>query len=642
MDEMPVRAAITEPPVVAPPPLVNGHPLPQGPPASGVWRPIADYALLSDCQSAALVGRGGAVDWLCFPHFDSGSVFARLLDPGAGHWSLTPRGVRSVERHYMGTTMVLRTEFRTRNGAVVLTDALALGPGDRGGDLGRRAPHVLLRVLECTRGTAEVAVEFAPRPEYGLARPLLTPLDGGRGLVCGGGPGVLVLSTPVPLRGTGVAKGLLRLRAGQRAGFALRYVPTGDDTRPWTGGRIDAALDATLRSWGSWAALNQRYRGPWEQLVHHSGRVLQALTYAPTGAIVAAPTTSLPEVVGGGRNWDYRFSWVRDTSFTLHALSVAACPGEAEAFFSWMAEAAAAGGVVDGDPLQIMYGIRGERELTERTLDHLGGWRGSRPVRVGNDAWRQRQLDIYGELLDAALLLRDQLRGLDGFGKRFLTSLACAAAAHWREPDHSIWEIRNRPRHFLYSKLMCWVALDRALVLADDLDAAAHVHDWRRARDEIRTAIEEHGWSERAGAYTQSFGSDALDASALMLPIVGFAPPDDPRMRATVEAVRDGLTGPNGLLYRYRCGDADDGLTGEEGTFVLCTFWLAHALALMGEVAAAREVFERAAGYANDVGLLAEEVDPAGGQLLGNFPQAFSHIGLVNTALALFGEDGAG
>ncbi|WP_223281453.1 glycoside hydrolase family 15 protein [Streptomyces antnestii] len=594
-------------------------------------RPIADYALLSDCQGAALVARDGSVDWLCLPRFDAPSLFARLLDRSAGHWWIRPVGVFTVRRAYVGPTMVLRTEFRTDSGTVEVTDALAAGPNEGGRVLGRVVPNVLVRVVECTRGSVRLAVEFAPRPDYGAVRPLLAPADGG--LLCPFGSGSLMLSSPVRLEGRATARGQLRLDAGERVGFALQYVPVGGRRRVWSQEDIEGALGVTLDAWRSWAALNQRYEGPWQDAVHLSGRVLQALTYAPTGAIVAAPTTSLPEAVGGERNWDYRFSWVRDASFTLRALSVAACPGEAEAFFTWMARTASAEGPADGNPLQVLYGVGGERELTEHTLGHLSGWGGSRPVRIGNDAWRQRQLDIYGELLDAAYLFRGRVSRLDSHGRGFLMSLADAAAAHWREPDHSIWEVRGRPQHFVYSKLMCWVALDRAIALADELDAGGRVPAWTVARAEVRTAIEEHGWSRRAGSYSQALGSDLLDASALMLPITGFVLPDDPRARATVAAVRERLTGPRGLVHRYE--RVDDGLAGEEGAFVMCSFWLAHALALTGEVSQAREVFERAAACANDVGLFSEEVDPVGGQLLGNFPQALSHIGLVNAAWAI-------
>ncbi len=634
MNKIPGWMRVPAPQVLAPSPVVNGHPVHSPLPAAAVGteaRPIADYALLSDCQGAALVARDGSVDWLCLPRFDSASVFARLLDRSAGHWWIRPVGVFTARRAYVDTTMVLRTEFRTDTGVVQVTDALAVGPNTTGRVLGREAPHTLLRVVQCTEGSAEVAVEFAPRPDYGAIQPLLTPADGG--LLCAFDSGSLLLSSPLRLEGRTTVRGQLTLNVGERAGFALTHVPVGGRRELWSQDRIGEALRTTLDAWRSWAALNQRYEGPWRDAVHLSGRVLQALTYAPTGAVVAAPTTSLPEALGGERNWDYRFSWVRDASFTLHALSVAACPGEAEAFFSWMARTASAEGLANGQSLQVLFGVGGEWEVTERTLDHLTGWGGSRPVRIGNDAWRQRQLDVYGELLDAAYRLRGQLNRLDEHGRWFLISLADAAANHWTEPDHGIWEVRGRPQHFVYSKLMCWVALDRAIGLADELDAAIRVPVWKAAREVIREAIEEHGWSRQAGAYSQAFGSDLLDASALMLPITGFTMPDDPRTQATVTAVRERLTGPSGLIHRYE--RVDDGLAGEEGAFLMCSFWLAHALALMGEGAEAREVFEQAAACANDVGLLAEEVDPTGWQLLGNFPQALSHIGLVNAAWAI-------
>ncbi|MGA8978193.1 MAG: glycoside hydrolase family 15 protein, partial [Pedococcus sp.] len=344
-------------------------------------------------------------------------------------------------------------------------------------------------------------------------------------------------------------------------------------------------------------------------------------------------TTSLPEQVGGGRNWDYRYAWVRDASMTMQALWVAACPDEAYEFFDFMAGAAA--GSSTDRPLQIMFGIGGEHDLAERTIPHLSGWRDSAPVRVGNGAWNQPQLDVYGELMDAAAQLRDQLGDLSEATRDFLVGLADSAAARWHHPDNGIWEVRGDPRHFVHSKVMCWVALDRATELADPLGAQDRVAGWRAAAQEIRTAVETQGWDEDQGAFTQSFGSPDLDATALLLPIVGFLPPDDPRVLSTIDAVGDQLTDARGLVHRYQTGSGVDGLEGQEGTFLLCTFWLAHALALAGRVAEGTEVFERVAGYANDVGLLAEEVDSATGELLGNFPQAFSHIGLVNAAWAL-------
>jgi GH15 family glucan-1,4-alpha-glucosidase len=390
-------------------------------------------------------------------------------------------------------------------------------------------------------------------------------------------------------------------------------------------------MDDTIEGWRSWSRMHQRYDGPWAQMVSHSGRVLQALTFYPTGAIVAAPTTSLPQTVGGVRNWDYRFTWVRDASFTLEALWVAACPDEASRFFQFIASAALTQ-IRRGADLQIMFGIGGEHDLTEREVPHLAGWRDSKPVRIGNGAWNQRQLDVYGELMNAVHLLQAQLENLDETTREFLCDVVDAAASRWPEKDQGIWEIRGEPRHFVYSKLMCWVALDRGLQLADMLRAGDRVERWQTVRQEIRNAILQQGWSDQAGAFAQAFGSDDLDASALMLLIVGFLPADDPRMRATIEAVDARLTDQHGLVYRYL---ADDGLPGEEGTFILCTFWLAQAWAMVGDMARARETFSRAAAFANDVGLLAEEVDPLTRELRGNFPQAFSHIGLINAAWAI-------
>jgi GH15 family glucan-1,4-alpha-glucosidase len=338
--------------------------------------------------------------------------------------------------------------------------------------------------------------------------------------------------------------------------------------------------------------------------------------------------------VGGERNWDYRYSWVRDASFTMEALWVAACPDEASDFFAFMTTAAAAA-IGPGTPLQIMFGVGGEHDLTERILPHLRGWRDSRPVRVGNGAWSQQQIDVYGELLGAAHRLAVQITAMDEDLRGFLVALADTAAERWRETDHGIWEVRGEPRHFLYSKVMCWVALDRAVKLAGKLHATDRVGGWKTAQDEIWETVVREGWSSEAGAFTQHFGSDALDASNLMMPIVGFLPADDPRMLATIDAIADRLTDERGLVYRYRTQAGVDGLTGEEGTFLLCTFWLAQAFTLAGRVDRAREVFERAVGYINDVGLLAEEIDPATGELLGNFPQALSHIGLVNAAWAI-------
>ncbi len=593
--------------------------------------PIGDYALLSDCRSAALVSRDGSVDWLCFPRFDAPAVFARILDTEGGHFAIRPAGDFQASRAYVDQTMALETTFRTATGTAVLTDAMAVGRNDRGHGLGAGSPGVLLRRLACTDGELEVEVTYAPRPEYGLIYPILHVSPDGVG--ARGGADRLLLSGPAGFRVEGAtATAHLRVTAGQTVSFALQHGRMEDPPlAAWDAEEIAARLEDTLEGWRSWSALHQSYEGPWRDLVHHSGRVLQALTFQPTGAIVAAPTTSLPETIGGGRNWDYRYTWVRDASLTMEALWVAACPDEAGKFFGFLADAAASQ-LQRGKDLQIMFGVGGEHDLSERELPHLAGWRASRPVRVGNGAWTQRQLDVYGELLNAAQRLVQQLGKLDPVTQDFLAAAADTAARRWTEQDQGIWEIRGEPRDFLYSKLMCWSALDQAIELAPELNAQRRVEGWAAARDEIRAAILSRGWSEQAGAFTQVFGSEDLDASNLMLAITGFLPGDDPRMKATIDATAARLTDGRGLVYRYL---AHDGLDGGEGTFLLCTFWLAQAQALAGELDKATATFERAVAAINDVGLLAEEVDVASGEMIGNFPQAFSHIGLVNAAWAI-------
>jgi alpha,alpha-trehalase len=592
--------------------------------------PIADYAVLSDCHSAALVSKEGSVDWLCFPRFDSPSVFARILDADAGHWSIRPTADAEATRRYRERTLILETTFRTPQGTVVLTDAMATGANE-GHELGARAPHVLLRHLRCEEGEVELEMEWGPVAEYGLVYPLLWSGDGEVGARAGADLFLLSSSVPLEVRRS-EASARFTLRAGETAAFATDHgLSWRREPRAYSREEIEGMLQETTEAWRNWSREHQTYDGPWRDLVYQSGTVLQGLTFYPTGAIVAAATTSLPETIGGLRNWDYRYAWVRDASLTLEALWVAACPDEAYKFFEWMGGASAALTHYGAD-LQIMFGVGGEHDLSERELPHLRGWRDSRPVRVGNGAWDQKQLDVYGEMLAAAHRLRERLGRLGPTGRRFLADVADAAAARWRERDNGIWEIRGDPQDFTYSKLMCWVALDRAIELAELLPSEGRVDRWREAWDEIREAILEHAWSEEAGAFAQAFGSKDLDASVLQIPIVGFLPADDPRMLSTIDAIEERLTDDRGLVYRYV---AHDGLPGEEGTFLLCTFWLAQAQAMAGRVDAARATFERAVAYVNDVGLLAEEVDPATGDLLGNFPQAFSHIGLVNAAWAI-------
>jgi alpha,alpha-trehalase len=592
---------------------------------------IADLGLLSDRHSSALVSRTGEVEWLTFPRFDSPSVFGRLLGDEAGHWLIHAVGASQITRRYVERTLVLETTFSTAGGTLVLTDLLAMGPDNDGHRLGRDVPHLLVRKAECTEGAVEIETVYAPRPEYGLVVPLLSAVPGG--VTARGGADWLVLSSPIPLElEQSCARARTNLRAGDAIHFALhRTTLEQTPAHVWSQSQLAEQITNTVGAWESWSVLHQNYDGPWSGFVHHSGRVLQGLAFQPSGAIVAAPSTSLPEGVGGERNWDYRYAWVRDASFTMQALWVAACPDEAEDFFSFMATAAASG-VGPDHGLQIMFGVGGEHDLSERELPHLEGWRNSRPVRVGNGAWNQQQIDVYGEVLGAAHQLADKLGGIDDDTKRFLIACADTAATRWREKDQGIWEVRGDPQHFLYSKVMCWVALDRAIDLAELLGAGGQVARWSSSRDEIRETILRDGWSDEAGAFTQYVGSTGLDASNLMMAIVGFLPANDPRMLATIEAIAERLTDDHGLVYRYRTEEGVDGLAGEEGTFLLCTFWLAQALAMSDQVERAKTVFTQAVAFANDVGLMAEEVDANTGELLGNFPQAFSHIGLINAA----------
>ena len=480
---------------------------------------ISDYALLGDCQGAALVSSDGSVDWWCPPRFDAPSVFARLLGSSGGFWSIRPLGRYTTSRQYLDGTMVLQTEFHTENGVLRLTEALSLGAGERGHRIGHESPHVLLRQVEVVAGTVEVAVEVAARPEYGLVRPTVTETP--MGMEISGGVDRLLLTTDRDLAFDGsLVTGRFTLAAGESAMFALHHRRAVDPLTVPLDGR--AALRDTIAAWQSWDGIHQYYQGAYRDEVRRSSLVLQALTYQPTGAVVAAATTSLPEEVGGAANWDYRFGWLRDGSATLRALWVAACPDEAHRFFDWMA--ASMGSVDAKDHVPIMFGPAGERDLTEHTLDHLEGYQGSRPVRIGNDAWKQKQLDVLGEPLECAWVLRDELGDLSPTAASLLRSLADRAVDAWRDTDSSTWEGREGERHYLTSKLLCWVALDRAVKLAPILNAEAQVPRWSRASEEIRVAILTDGWNSSRRAFTGAFGSDHLDAGALVMPILGFLP----------------------------------------------------------------------------------------------------------------------
>jgi alpha,alpha-trehalase len=595
------------------------------------FRPIAEYGMLADCHSAAHVDLSGSIDWLCLPHYDSSALFARILDPDAGHWSIRPAEPFTSTRRYVPGTLVLETTFTTDSGIVRLTDAMAVPEDQRGHDLGKDVPHEVLRLVEGVAGEVELLLELSPRPEYGLVHPLFRPTaDGGR--TFGPSQSAVAAGVPVAIEGATMRAAFV-LSAGDSAGFSLRWAsPEVTDIEPTPPAEVGRRIADTVEAWRSWESEHDVYEGPHKELVQFSARVLKGLTFRPTGAIVAAPTTSLPEDEGGERNWDYRFSWIRDASLTLEALYIGACSDEAGDFVSFMTSAA--GGRVKGGSLQIMYGIRGEHDLSERELPHLRGWRDSSPVRVGNGAWGQTQLDVYGELLNTLYIYKERLGDLHPEIQEFAAELADAAAEGWSGKDAGMWEMRGEPRHHLSSKVLCWTALDRAVKLAPALGRYAKAEAWAEERDRIRAAILERGWSEARQAYAQSFDSDELDAAALLMPILGFLPADDERMRSTIEAIARDLT-EDGLVLRYRNaaeGVNPDGLTGAEGTFVICSFWLVSCLAKAGEVERAEKLFDQLAGYANDLGLLAEEIDTARGELLGNFPQAFSHIGLITAA----------
>jgi len=592
-------------------------------------RPISDYAVLGNCRSAALVSSDGSIDWWCAPRFDSAAVFSRILDERAGHFKISPAGSFSTQRRYLDRSLVLETTMTSAAGTIRLTDALAIGPHETGHQIGLASPAVILRRIHCVAGEVDVDLDCSPRPEFGLIAPLAERCDGGV-LVCGGAD-VLVLSVDVPVTtlSNGTVRARFTLRAGQERYVALERSSTSEARpRPWHRRDILRRLEHTLHGWQTWSGLHQQYRGAYDSQVRHGGRVLQALTFAPTGSIIAAPTTSLAETPGGTRNWDYRYAWIRDASLTMNALWTAACPDEAHRYFGWLANTAA--GDVRGRDLQIVFGVGGERDLSERELSHLEGWRESRPVRVGNEAWRQRQIDVYGELVGAAYRFRDQLGTFTPATRAFVIEAIERAAEVWPQSDCGIWEVRDEPQHFVHSKLMCWQALEGGIALAEELGVTDRIAGWTRCRDEIGAAIRSNGWSEQKHSYAQAFDSNELDASVLLMIVTGFLAPDDPRASATVTAIASEL-GEGGLVRRY----ARDGIEGEEGAFVICSFWLAEAQAIVGDIDGAQKTFERTAGHANDVGLLAEEIDMSTGELLGNFPQAFSHVGLINAAAAI-------
>jgi alpha,alpha-trehalase len=585
---------------------------------TGGMRDIADLALLSDCATAALVGADGSVEWWPGPRFDGPSVFSRVLDPDAGHFAVRPVSGGPVRRAYLPGTMVLRTEHAAPGGILRVTDCLAFAPGARGHEIGLRSPDALVRLVEAVGGEVEVAVELVPRTEYGLNIPRVAR-DGGV-IATVGGPHRLFLTGGHDLEVDGAsARGIFRLRDGERRGLVLRRV-TGIDAHPPEPIDAAAAIDDAIAGWRSWLDLHDdAYEGPYRDEVMRSALVVQALTYQRSGAVVAAPSASLPEVAGGDSNFDYRYAWLRDSSLVARALRIATCSDEGARYFDWMTRAAA--GCRHDDHVQIVYGLEGERALHEYELEHLRGYRDSRPVRVGNDAWRQRQLDVLGEVLEVAWRLGDDLE-LDDFHAEFLCDLVSRAAERWREPDAGIWEARDCERHHTTSKVMCWVALDRGVRLAERLGPRAQPQRWSATRDEIKRYVLQRAWSDALGGFAGIVGEDGADVSTLLMAKLGFLDAADERMLATYDAIEREL-GANGLVRRF---------SGDEGAFLPACFWLASCRAIVGEVDRARAIFERALACANDVGLLSEMSDPASGAAWGNTPQAISHVALILAA----------
>ncbi|HET9902572.1 MAG TPA: glycoside hydrolase family 15 protein [Xanthobacteraceae bacterium] len=580
---------------------------------------IEDYALVGDCETAALVGKDGSVDWLCWPRFDSDACFAALLGtPEHGRWLIAPKDrAARVTRRYRDGTLILETRFETSEGAATVIDFMPL------------RDHVsdLVRIVRGERGRVTMQCELIIRFGYGEIVPWVTRLEDGT-LRAIAGPDMLLLRTPVHLHGEGLKTvGDFDVMAGQELPFVLSHCLSHlPPHRP-----VDAhtVLERTESFWRKWSSALPSH-GPWTEVVRRSLITLKALTYAPTGGIVAAPTTSLPEQICGVRNWDYRYCWLRDATLTLLALMEANFFGEAQAWRDWLLRAAA------GSPnqLQIMYGIAGERRLTEWQVPWLPGYENSRPVRVGNAAYRQLQLDVYGEVMDALHQARRGGLAATESGWDFQLAVTAHLEQIWREPDEGIWETRGGRRHFTYSKVMAWVAFDRMIKSARAFKLPGPIDSWVQTREEIRAEVLEKGFDPALGSFVQSYGSKELDASLLLLPEVGFLPPDDPRVRGTISAIERNLM-VDGFVRRYNTATSEDGLPPGEGAFLACSFWLADAYQLTGRLEDATRLFRRLIGLCNDVGLLSEEYDTATGRLVGNFPQAFSHVALVNTAANL-------
>ncbi|MDP2949981.1 MAG: glycoside hydrolase family 15 protein [Chloroflexota bacterium] len=581
------------------------------------YKPISDYGVIGDMHSAALVSKGGSIDWLCFPRFDSPSVFAAILDyERGGRFAIQPPGDYRFSQTYLDDTNILVTSFQTDEGRASVTDFMPVAE-----DI-TVSEHEVIRVVRCESGRVALECLFQPRLDYGRAATRLTAAA--QGVLARNGSGSLSLASAVSFRvEDGTARAAFSLRAGESAAFVLRWDE--DNPRPLADYDIHGKLGSTEAYWRTVAG-DWRYQGRWADAVKRSGLALHQLLYAPTGAICAAITTSLPEKLSSDRNWDYRYCWLRDAALTLDVFHRLGYTADTSPFMSWLGSS-----FLDSpDGVQTLYGIGRETEIQEYVLDHLEGYRGSRPVRVGNAAAKQFQLDIYGEVLLSFASYYRAGGHIDDALWRLTETLVEAAVNNWRLPDHGIWEVRAEPRHFVYSKLMCWVAVDRGIRLAKALGRPADVQRWQQARRAIREDILANAWSERAGAFGQSYGSDVLDASLLFMPIVGFLSAKDPRMESTIMRIQQELS-VNGLVRRYLPWQVDDGLGSDEGTFTMCTLWLVGCLIQLGRLEEAQRLFERVISLSNHVDLFSEMVDAESGEFLGNYPQAFTHIALIHT-----------
>jgi GH15 family glucan-1,4-alpha-glucosidase len=606
--------------------------------------PIADYAFLSDCEVCALVAPSGNVEWMCLPRFDGPSIFGSVLDRDAGSFGLAPVDTTvPAGRRYLPGTMVMETTWGTRTGWIIVRDVLLIGPWHHDSDRShthRRSPtdtdadHVLLRTLRCVNGHVEMRMECEPKLDYGRKGVRWAYDDTGYGHAVGVAEDqdvTLHLTTDLRLGFEGGrARARSTLRDGDTGFVALSW---SEHAPPKTYDEAYHRLVFTADFWHDWLSRGEFPDHPWRTYLQRSALTLKGLIYAPTGAMIAAATTSLPETPGGLRNWDYRYSWIRDSTFMLWGLYTLGFDEEANDFFYFIRDVATS----DPDELQIMYGIGGEHELPEQQLDHMGGYEGARPVRIGNAAYNQKQHDVWGALLDSIYLHTKSRDGLAESTWQILVKQVDDAISRWREPDRGIWEVRGEPRHFTSSKLMCWVACDRGARLARLREDSGRATRWQAAADEIHQDICANGVDER-GVFTQHYETDALDASCLLIPLVRFLPVDDDRVIATVNAIAEELT-EHGLVLRYRVENTDDGLVGDEGSFAICSFWLVSALAEIGETGRARALCEKLLGFASPLGLYAEEIDEKSGRHLGNFPQAFTHLALINAVMHVIRAD---